>query len=104
MDILKEAVKRIRKIDPQKIVLFGSYAYGNPTSESDIDLFIVKDLEGKSKRDWEVEAKLQLVDLIMETHLAFDIFVDSAESVLQRLKEDSFYKEIFTKGKILYAK
>lgn len=104
MDILQEVVKRIRKIDPQKIVLFGSYAYGKPTSESDIDLFIVKDLEGRSKRDWEVEAKLQLVDLIMKTHMAFDIFVDSAESVQQRIKEDSFYKEIFTNGKILYAK
>ena len=104
MDILQEAVERIRKIDPERIVLFGSYAYGKPTRESDIDIFIVKNLEGKSKRDWEVEAKLQLVDLIMKTHMAFDIFVDSPESIHKKVEEDSFYKEIFTKGKILYAK
>ena len=104
MDILQEAVERIKKIDPQKIVLFGSYAYGTPTKESDIDLFIVKELEGKSKRDWEVEAKLQLLDLIMKTHKAFDIFVDTAESIDQKIRKDHFYKEIFTKGKILYAK
>jgi len=104
MDILEEVVERIKKIDPQKIILFGSYAYGKPTKESDVDLFIVKDLEGRSKRDWEVEAKLQLLDLIMKTHKAFDIFVDSADSVKQKVKEDSFYREIFTKGKIIYAK
>ncbi len=104
MDILQEAVERIKKIDPQKIVLFGSYAYGTPTKESDIDLFIVKELEGRSKRDWEVEAKLQLLDLIMKTHKAFDIFVDTAESINQKILVDDFYKEIFTKGKTLYAK
>ena len=104
MDIIEEAIKRLKKIDPQKIVLFGSYAYGKPTNQSDIDLFIVKDLEGKSRRDLEIEAKLQLVDLIMKNHIAFDIFIDSSESIEQKIEKDSFYQEIFSKGKILYAK
>ncbi len=104
MDIINEAIKRLKKIDPQKIVLFGSYAYGKPTNQSDIDLFIVKDLEGKSRRDLEIEAKLQLVDLIMKNHITFDIFIDSSESIKQKIEKDSFYQEIFSKGKILYAK
>ena len=104
MDIINEAIKRLKKIDPQKIVLFGSYAYGKPTNQSDIDLFIVKDLEGKSRRDLEIEAKLQLVDLIMKNHIAFDILIDSSESIEQKIEKDSFYQEIFSKGKILYAK
>lgn len=45
MDIegyLKEAVRRIvSEFNPEKIILFGSYAYGKPTPDSDIDLMIV---------------------------------------------------------------
>lgn len=45
MDIevyLKEAVRRIiEKFNPEKIILFGSYAYGQPTADSDMDLMVI---------------------------------------------------------------
>lgn len=54
MDIevcLKEAVKKIvREFDPNKIILFGSYAYGMPTQDSDIDLLVVMDTNEKPHR------------------------------------------------------
>jgi len=40
----------------------------------------------------------------MKNHIAFDIFIDSSESIEQKIEKDSFYQEIFSKGKILYAK
>ena len=41
--IVSEIIEKLKKeYDPLRIILFGSYAYGNPTKESDIDLFILK--------------------------------------------------------------
>jgi len=34
-----EIVTRLKPLNPYKIILFGSYAYGNPTEDSDIDLY-----------------------------------------------------------------
>jgi len=39
----------IKKFNPQKIFLFGSYAYGNPAADSDLDLCIITKLDGKRK-------------------------------------------------------
>jgi len=36
-----EIIERLKPLKPEKIILFGSYAYGTPTEESDIDLYIV---------------------------------------------------------------
>lgn len=47
--IQSEIVERLKSLQPEKIILFGSYAMGNATEDSDIDLFIVKD--PKSKQD-----------------------------------------------------
>jgi len=51
MDIeiyLKEAINKIiKEFNPEKIILFGSYAYGKPTMDSDIDLMIVMDTDEK---------------------------------------------------------
>jgi len=42
MNLIKDMAEFIKKkFNPQKIMLFGSYAYGSPSSESDIDLLIV---------------------------------------------------------------
>ncbi|MBM3326090.1 MAG: nucleotidyltransferase domain-containing protein [Calditrichaeota bacterium] len=54
--ILKEIVEvLVREYQPELIILYGSYAYGNPTRHSDIDLFIVKETE-KNRFERNVEA------------------------------------------------
>lgn len=40
-DLKHKIVERLKPLDPEKIILFGSYAYGTPTKESDIDLYVV---------------------------------------------------------------
>ena len=55
--ILSEAVEKLKKeYKPQRIILFGSYAYGNPTENSDIDLLILKNTN-KRRVDRFVQVK-----------------------------------------------
>ena len=57
-------VDRLKPLNPDKIILFGSYAYGKPNEESDIDLFLLKDdLEIKNIRTYKLELQKKLFDL-----------------------------------------
>ncbi len=100
MDIEKlkqEVVKRLKPLGPEKIILFGSYAYGKPDIDSDIDLFLIKD------EDIEVEALMKLRDLMKKEKIGFDILCDSRNNVEN--SKDYFYKiDIMKNGKVLYAK
>jgi len=98
IDKLKiEIVKRLKPLDPDKIILFGSYAYGEPNKNSDMDLFLVKD------EDIEVEALMRLRDLMKKEKIGFDILSDSSKNIEN--SDDYFYKvDILQRGKVLYAK
>ena len=70
MDIesyLREAVKRIiESFNPEKIILFGSYAYGTPSSDSDIDLMVImKTQEMPHKRAVRMRKILKAKDIIL---------------------------------------
>jgi len=53
----EEIVERLKPLNPDKIILFGSYAYGTPDDESDIDLFLLKDdLDISEARKYELKA------------------------------------------------
>ncbi len=97
----KEIVERLKPLNPKKILLFGSYAYGTPTNESDIDLFIIKELPKEEVRNFKVEAKLKLRELIKKYKIGFDIIVASQKLIESR--KDYFYDvEIKQKAKVLY--
>ena len=84
---------------PEKIILFGSQAYGKPTPESDIDLLVVMPYEGRS-------AIGQAVHILktLKLCLPLDLFVYSSQQIQERLKiGDRFVKEITDKGKLIYA-
>jgi len=102
--IKKEIVERLKPLQPDKIILFGSYAYGTPNKESDIDLFLLReDLDEKSERNYAVKAHLQLKELINKYHLAFDILAAKKSDFEKR--KDHFSKiDILQNGITLYAK
>lgn len=82
---------------PQKIVLFGSYAYGTPTEESDVDMLVILPFEGKSAR--------KSVEMIsaLKPSISLDLVVRTQEQVAERLKmNDFFLREIIEKGNVLY--
>ena len=91
------ARKIVQEFQPERIILFGSYAYGNPTEDSDMDLLIIMPFEGKgSHKALEMMQKLRL-------RIPVDLVVRTPEEVRQRLAwNDFFLREIMEKGKVLY--
>ena len=101
MNIIKQ-ISSIGKIiatqfNPERIVLFGSYAYGRPGLDSDIDLFVILSHEGLAAR------KAAEIRLALPTDLPIDIIVRSPDKVKERLKmHDYFISEIIEKGHVIY--
>ncbi len=100
-----ELVERIKEFDPDKIILFGSYANGNATDESDVDLFVVKNLEMGKIRDMRIEMRRSISNIIWDYKIDVDLLLDNEEHINYRISiGDKFYDEIITNGKLLYAK
>ena len=98
---IKKAVHKIvRNYKPQKIILFGSYAWGKPTENSDVDLLVVKNSKKrKSERAAEIRRK------IFPTDIPLDILVYTPKEIERRLAmKDFFFEDILTKGRSLYEK
>lgn len=102
-ELKHEIVERLKPLNPDKIILFGSYAYGTPTEDSDIDLFLVKDsINGETVRDYTLQAKKQIRDLVFKHKIGFDVLSAPSEYINNR--DDYFYKvDILEKGKVLYG-
>ena len=96
-------LEQLLPLNPDKIILFGSYAYGTPNEDSDIDLFLLKDdLSLDKVREYEVEAKIRLLD-IYENYNTNGIDVIAAPTNYLKNKEDYFYKvDILQNGRVLY--
>ena len=97
---IKTVVKRIvRNYQPEKIYLFGSFAWGKPTKDSDVDLLIVKRTEEKF-----LQRHLK-VRRIIDGEIAADILIRTPKELERRLDlGDFFYQNIVKKGKCLYKK
>jgi len=86
--------------NPDMVILFGSYAYGNPKPESDIDLLIVMDTpEGK------LETSVAIMKSLPPHAFGIDIVARSRTVIERRQAQgDWFLREIVAKGKILYER
>ena len=86
---------------PQRIILFGSHAWGNPTEESDIDLLIIKDTDKPFHKRWAEVCRLVSK---LRRGIAFSPFVITPDELRRRLElGDQFFEEIVRKGTVLYA-
>ena len=86
-----------QKFKPVKIILFGSYATGKPTPESDVDLLIITESHIPS---WQLSAEISLA---VEHRFPIDIIVRNRKQVSSRIAEgDFFLDDIICNGKILY--
>lgn len=89
----------VKKYKPEKIILYGSFAYGKPHQDSDVDLLIVK--ETKFPRVKRIKKVLMKV----ESNLPLEPLVYTPKELDNRLKlGDFFVKEIVNKGKVVYEK
>lgn len=98
MRSIRELSRRIAaEFSPERIVLFGSYASGKPTPDSDVDLLIVMPFEGRSVNQ-SVEMRLKL-----RPPFPVDLIVRTPEAVQKRLEMgDTFMRDVLSDGKVLY--
>jgi predicted nucleotidyltransferase len=99
--LLADIIRRIvEKFQPYKVVLFGSYAYGTPDLDSDVDLLVVMD------SDEPMAQRIRLVREVAKVRfLPMDIIVRTPAEMAQRLAMgDFFLAEILQKGKVLYRR
>ena len=81
------------------IYLFGSYAYGSPTEDSDIDIFVVTPDETK---DFSLLYGKVICDLSYRDIFSIDISFDTESSFHERRQKRKFEKAIYQQGRILY--
>ena len=90
----------VKSLAPDQVILFGSWAWGTPTVDSDIDLCILKD----SAEPLQEQRQVRLA-LFGKQFPAIDLLMYSPKQFKQRLQDDDvFIKKISSQGKVLYAK
>ena len=99
---LPGAVERIvSTLKPEKIILFGSYAYGNPTQDSDVDLLVIMKTKAK-----DIDRYVAVSNLLYPRQFPVDILVKTPKEIAAESKKrgNFFLREILTKGKVLYER
>src|ERR1700674_2838242 len=94
---IRRFARRIaQRFHPDKIILFGSYAYGKPHEESDVDLLVI--MRTKNAIDQSIR-----ISLAFEQLFSLDLIVRTPWQIERGLKDDNwFLREIIEKGKVLY--
>ncbi|NOH01216.1 MAG: nucleotidyltransferase domain-containing protein [Chloroflexi bacterium] len=99
---LPPAIQRlVSELDPEKIILFGSYAYGNPTPDSDVDLLIVMKTRANA-----IDRYVAVSNILYPREFPVDIIVKTPKEIRDEEKGrgNFFLREILTKGKVLYER
>ena len=99
---LPAAIERIvSELKPEKIILFGSYAYGEPTVDSDVDLLVIMNTKAR-----EVDRYIKVSNLLYPREFPVDIIVKTPREIeAEQKKQGNFFmREILTKGKVLYER
>jgi predicted nucleotidyltransferase len=100
----KSAIRRfaqqiVERFHPDRIILFGSYAYGKPTPDSDVDLLVVMPTRN------QVEQAVRIDEAIEQRGFPLDLIVRTPKTLANRLRwGDSYLREIVARGKVLYEK
>lgn len=97
--VIRRYVREVAEtFQPDKIILFGSYAYGTPHADSDVDILVV--MPARNELYQAVR-----ISMAVEAPFPLDIIVRTPNKLAWRLKEgDWFLREVVAQGKVLYAK
>jgi predicted nucleotidyltransferase len=100
MSAIRRYVRQIvERFDPDRIILFGSYATGKPSRDSDVDLLVIMPTRN------QVEQAVRIDEAIEARGFALDLLVRTPKTVASCLRSgDPFMEEIVTRGKVLYEK
>jgi len=88
----------VKHFHPEKIILFGSWAWGEPTGESDLDILVVMDVDGSP-----IRKASEISRIARPRFLPMDIIVRTSDEIERRIKMgDPFIRRIMNHGKVLY--
>ena len=94
------ALRIADRFQPERIILFGSYAYGHPKPESDVDLLVIMDTPLRSRQQ-----RLEISRALSPRPFPLDIIVRTPQELAERIvMGDLFLREITTRGKVLYER
>jgi predicted nucleotidyltransferase len=97
--IAKLSERIVREFQPERIILFGSYAYGQPRPDSDVDLLVVLPFEGKAFRK-----SVEILNRI-SPEFSVDLLARRPEDTARRYAEgDPLIREALDHGKVLYER
>ncbi len=99
MAAIRRFVRQVaERFQPEKIILFGSYAYGQPNEDSDVDILVI--MPARNQHDQAVKIRWAI-----PAPFPMDLLVRTPKNLKWRLEEgESFHSEIMSKGKVLYEK
>lgn len=94
------ATKIFQSLNPDKIILFGSYAWGKPEIDSDLDLFIVME-----SKDRPIKRAVSVRHVLRDLYVPMDILVRTPDEIQHRIDiGDPFIKKILRDGQVIYAR
>lgn len=99
-DNIKDLSGQIAKeYDPERVILFGSYAYGSPSEDSDVDLLVILQFSGNSFRK-----SLEILNK-MNPKFSVDLIARRPEDTARRYEQgDPLIREALDKGSVLYER
>jgi predicted nucleotidyltransferase len=101
IDILKDLI--VETVPVEQIYLFGSYAYGTPTPDSDLDLYVVMK-DDAPLPELEAEQKISLAHFKSKTRtMPVDILVSKKAKFQRRLTAPTLEREVAGKGIVVYG-
>jgi predicted nucleotidyltransferase len=97
-DILRFVDAAAERFRPERIVLFGSYAYGSPNEDSDVDVLVITERRGRAH---DIATKIRQA---VPINFAMDLIVYNQRTIERRIGwNDFFLKEVMEKGVVLFA-
>ncbi|MEJ5223887.1 MAG: nucleotidyltransferase domain-containing protein [Anaerolineales bacterium] len=99
-ETLPQVIERlVQVLKPHKIILFGSYAYGHPTPDSDVDLLVIWDAPPtrRERAEWIAQA-------LEGYYFPMDILSKTPAELAQEYGRNFFLREILQRGQVVYER
>jgi len=104
-EIMRFVSLLVEVANPDKIILFGSYAYGEPNDRSDVDLLVIK-----NGKDFTIDEEAELATSVFlkkvenDIKMRYDLFFNTERQARNISENGGAFAEAFEKGKVIYAR
>ena len=103
IDVLRDII--VALVDPDKIILFGSYAYGTPNENSDADFLVIKNgVEHTVRDEAKLATKIHYLRKAQGIRIRCDAFLESEQSAIEISKNGGAFADAFEKGTVIYVR